>query len=187
MIKKTITYIDYNDEYQTEEMYFHVSKSELLDNIDLKTDLEDVYASLNDEEGDRQLTEEEVRAIINIVKRIIRISYGVRSADGKRFSKNDDNWNDFKDSAAYDAVLFEMFEDPEEGFKFLQGVLPKDLLEKATEAQKTQGGIAPQDHLPKQVASPSSTQEDVQFNDESEAADEIARLRAELARTQNPQ
>lgn len=186
MIKKTITYTDYNDEYQTEEMYFHVSKSELLDNIDIKTDLEDVYASLNDAEGDRQLTEEEVRAIIKIVKRIIRISYGVRSADGKRFSKNDDIWNDFKDSAAYDAVLFEMFEDPEEGFKFLQGVLPKDLLEKAEEAQKTQGGVAPQDHLPKQVSAPSSTQEDVQFNDESQS-DHIARLRAELARAQSPQ
>lgn len=129
MLKQTVTYTDFNDEQQTETLHFNVSKTELMEHLDLKDDLDAVAEKLQAKDGSSILSPDEVREILNLVKRFIRISYGVRSADGKRFSKSEDVWSEFEESAAYDAFLFSLFEDPQRAVDFMTGILPKDLRE----------------------------------------------------------
>lgn len=131
MIKQTITYTDFNDNEQTEDLYFHLSKTDLADNIDLRDELEALPKMLEGEP--RELTIPETKRIIEMVKRFMRISYGVRSEDGTRFKKNDEIWEDFTWTAAYDAFLYSLFVNPEKATEFLMGILPADLRSQAEE------------------------------------------------------
>lgn len=129
MIKQTVQYTDFNDKNQTEVLYFNISKSELMDHLNLRDDLEKIQESL--EGPERDLKMEEIQEILNLVKRIMRLAYGRRSADGLNFRKNDEIWDDFYSSAAYDSFIMSLFENPEKAFEFLVAVMPKDLMEQA--------------------------------------------------------
>ena len=133
MIKETVQYTDYNDVNRTEVLYFNISQSELMDNLNLRDDLEKIQSSL--EGPQRQLTTDEVQQILNLVKRMMRLAYGVRSEDGLTFTKDDEGentiWKAFKNSAVYDAFIMSLFKNPEKAFEFLVAVMPKDLMEQA--------------------------------------------------------
>lgn len=152
MIKKTVHYTDFNDMPQTRDLYFHVSKNELIDNLDLQEELESMQQMLSGDE--RELERHEVQKMIDLIRRLFRISYGERSEDGQNFRKSDAIWEKFASSPAYDECLFEMFQNPEEAFQFMSGIMPKDLAQQAmAEAEARQDSRpVPQDRLPKQVS-----------------------------------
>lgn len=129
MLKKTVQYMDFNDVNQTENLYFNVSKSELTDHLDLVDEVEMLQAMLEGEP--RSLTSVEVRMLLDLVKKLIKMSYGRRSEDGSRFRKSEEIWEDFTSSAAYDAFLMSLFENPEEAVSFIVGIMPRDLIEQA--------------------------------------------------------
>jgi hypothetical protein len=132
MIKRDLTYVDFNDVTQTETFWFHLSKSRLTDHMDtLKVQLETVKNLL--EGPKKELTITEAVQILDLIKTMVRHAYGVRSEDGKRFRQSDEVWQDFKDSAAYDQLLTEFMEKPEEGMAFIQAVMPQDLVQQAQE------------------------------------------------------
>jgi DNA-directed RNA polymerase subunit F len=133
MLKQTVSYIDYNNEPVTETLYFNISKAELADNLHLQKRFEELESMFRGER--RNLTPDEVREILDLVKLFIQLSYGVRSEDGKQFRKRG-VFEDFQDSAAYDEFLFSLFSDPEKAVAFLLGVLPNDLREAAEEMVK---------------------------------------------------
>lgn len=178
MIKKRIKYEDFNGEVQVEDFYFHLSKTELLDNIGLRARLTAVQTAIGD--GERDLTEAEVQAILDIIRDLIKLSYGQRSDDGKRFRKSDDIWQAFAESPAHDELIFGLFETPEAAVEFMTGIIPKDLLEKAEQEKPSRP--KPQDRLPKKEST--STQETVESPEEDTAA-EIERLKAQLAARDN--
>lgn len=185
MIKKTITYTDFNDDAVTEDFYFHIKKSTLVENLDLKDTLQKLQDQLTAENRTAEnLTEEEVMALLGLVKRLMQLAYGIRSEDGKQHRQSEEIWNDFKDSAAYDAILFQMFQEKGEALAFLSGIMPKDLMEEAEAEMRKQ----PQDRLPKAQPAETPTIEAVENPEESddprvnETVDERrARLQAELA------
>lgn len=162
MIKKTVRYTDYNGNEKAETLYFHATKNELFDHLDLTDELEKLSAKLMDAgEEKRDLTRDEVMQILKLVKRLIKLSYGERGgADNSKFYKSDDIWKEFEASAAYDSLLMSLFEDPETAIEFMRGIMPPDLLEKANNRPATQ------DHLPKHSAKTTSHQE-VPFSDEN--------------------
>lgn len=125
MLKQTISYTDWDDRPQTETLYFNLTKTELADNLHLKEDLELLHDRISGET--RELTIREIQQILDMVKTFMRMSYGVRSEDGKRFIKNVDVWTEFTQTAAYDAFLTSLFDTPDKAVKFLFGVLPADL------------------------------------------------------------
>lgn len=163
MIKKTITYTAFDDEIVTEDFYFHIKKSTLLDNMDLKDTLQDLQDSLTAEgRTEENLTEDEVKSLLQLVKRLMRLSYGIRSEDGKKHRQSDEIWDDFHDSAAYDAILFQMFQEKGVAMAFLGGIMPKELMEEAEAEMRKQ----PMDRQPKHVAGePTVTTEAVAFDD----------------------
>ena len=129
MLKETVSYEDFDGNKQIETLYFNLSKTELMEQRDLRGRLQKALDIFEGEK--RDLTEDEIYIFLDLIKELIRISYGVRSEDGKRFSKTDKVFDDFRFSAAYDAYLFSLFENPEKVTKFVQGILPKGLREEA--------------------------------------------------------
>jgi hypothetical protein len=131
MIKKDVTFVNFNDEKETETFWFHISKSNLTDHmVRLKPKFEDAKKRLEGEK--KELTIEDVYLILDLIKEITKLAYGERSEDGKRFRQTEEVWQNFRDSAAYDALLTGFMEDPASGMEFMQAVMPKDLIEQAT-------------------------------------------------------
>ena len=81
MLKKTITYEDFNGDKVSEDFFFHLSKAELVE-------LELSHKGGLSEALKRIVESEDGKAIIAEFKNIILSSYGQRSDDGKRFVKN---------------------------------------------------------------------------------------------------
>lgn len=121
MIKKTVTYKDFNDEEQTDELLFHMSKADLI--------------QLQMEEGGdgfgeyiQQITDAEDSAEVwRIFKKILKMSFGKKSPDGKRFIKTDEQWDEFTSSEAYSTLVMDLMSDPNAMAEFITKLVPQDL------------------------------------------------------------
>lgn len=131
MLKKTVTYEDFDGNRQTETLYFNLSKTDIADNLEVKDELQNIKDLF--EGVQRELTTPEIKLILDFVKKMMRLSYGIRSEDGKRFKKSLELWQDLTETALYDSFLFSLFANPEEAVKFLTGVMPSDLIAQAEE------------------------------------------------------
>ena len=139
MLKQTVSYLDFDDNPTQETLYFNLTKTELADNITIKDELDAMQQTFSQER--HELTTTEIKQLIDLVKTFMRLSYGVRSADGKRFIKTDEQWTEFTQTAAYDAFLYSLFEDPNKAVIFMTGILPKDV-RSTVEQQMNQGSAA---------------------------------------------
>lgn len=143
MLKQTVKYTDFDDNDAMETLYFNLTKSELADNLNLNEELERLQTDFTGM-GKRNLEPHEIQRVLDLVKTFMRLSYGVRSEDGKRFIKTPQQWEEFTQTAVYDAFLFSLFQDPQNAFNFMVGILPKDLRSSAMEAAtKANGGVDP--------------------------------------------
>lgn len=120
MLKKTITYTDYNDEERTEDFYFHFTKSELLEmEMSAPGGLE---ARLK-----RLISEHDNKKIVEWFKDLVLKSYGVKSEDGRRFIKSPEAQKAFSETEAYNELYWSLATDAGEGAKFVNGILPRGL------------------------------------------------------------
>lgn len=124
MLKKTITYVDFNGEEISEDFFFHLSKAELVE-------LEMSYKGGLTEAIKRIVDAEDGKAIIAEFKNIILSSYGQRSDDGRRFIKNQTLREEFESTEAYSTLFMELVTDAEKAAEFVRGVIPQDLAEEA--------------------------------------------------------
>lgn len=123
MIKKTITYKDFNDVKRTEDYYFNLTKAEL-------TDLQLSAEGGLDVLINRIIKEQNITEIMRIFKLIIQKSYGIKSDDGKHFRKSDEIFEDFANTNAYDELLVDIISSPESAEKFIEGILPAGYADK---------------------------------------------------------
>lgn len=117
MLKRDITYEDFDGQTLTETYYFNLTKSEIID-LELSVD-GGLEASLT-----AIVRSQDMKAIIREFKRIILTAYGVRSDDGKRFIKNDKVREEFSQTAAYDALFMDLATNEDAAANFIRGVLP---------------------------------------------------------------
>lgn len=117
MFTKEIKYEDFNGVAQVETLYFNVTKTELIEltskNSNLVKDLEHVAKS------------QDPVAMMDALVRIIMMGYGVKSEDGRRFIKSDKIREEFKQTAAYDALISELYENPDVGGEIIQHMFPQ--------------------------------------------------------------
>ena len=127
MLKKTVTYEDFDGNVRTEDLYFFISKSELTE-MELSTPggltkkLESITKSQNGSE------------IMKVFKDIILKAYGEKADDGRGFIKKRNGVllaEEFEQTAAYDALFTELLLDPDKAAAFINGIMPKDLIEAA--------------------------------------------------------
>jgi hypothetical protein len=120
VLKKTITYEDFNGETVSEDFFFHLSKAEL------------VEMELSHEGGlsaalQRIISAEDGKGIVTEFKNIILSAYGKRSDDGKRFIKNQALREEFESTEAYSALFIELVTDTDAAVSFVNGVIPQDM------------------------------------------------------------
>lgn len=135
MLKETITYEDFDGTSVTEDLYFNLTKTEMMDYTSLEKDFEDAEKKIKASiaAGTNELTVDEIKMILDIVKKLLEISYGERSTtpEGKiKFAKRDGQaFKDWKDTAGYDAFLWWLFEDESRAIRFMISIMPKDVRE----------------------------------------------------------
>lgn len=118
MLKKTITYTDYDGLERTEEFRFNLTKAELID-MELTT------AGTFSETMKRIIAEKDIIRIAKLFKELLLKSYGVKSDDGKRFVKSKELSEAFSQTEAYSDLYIELLSNPEEAAKFFAEVAPK--------------------------------------------------------------
>lgn len=128
MLKKTITYTDYNGNERTEDFYFNLSKAELME-MQMSTS-----GGLT-EMVKRIIQTQDTPEILKIFKNIILKSYGVKSDDGKRFIKRPELTEEFEQTEAYSNLFMELLQDEKKAADFINGLLPADI-SKQVEAQQ---------------------------------------------------
>lgn len=123
MIKKTITYTDYNGTERTEDFYFNLSEPELIE-------LEYEHWGYA-EQLQKIIDANDTPTVLHVIKDIILRSYGVKSEDGKHFKKSPEISASFEDSPAYPQLYLELMQDPQNMANFVTGVIPKHLSDEA--------------------------------------------------------
>lgn len=120
MLKKTITYTDYNGVERTEDFYFNLSKAELME-MEMTT-----TGGLG--ETIKQIVKaQDSASIVKIFKDLVLKAHGVKSPDGKRFIKSDEIRDSFEQSEAYSILFMELATDADAAANFVNGIIPNDL------------------------------------------------------------
>ena len=135
MLKKTVTYEDYDGNTREETLYFFLSKTELTE-MELKTPggfakkLERISQSTNGGE------------IIDVFKEIILAAYGVKSEDGRAFIKKRNGVRlaeEFEQTPAFDALFTDLLTNPDKASAFINGIMPKDLMNEVSKTELPSG------------------------------------------------
>lgn len=122
MLKKTITYVDYNGTERTDDFMFNLNEAELME-MELSTTggLAEMIQNI--------VKAQDAPAIIKIFKDIILKAYGEKSPDGKRFIKINDAGVPlsigFSQTEAYSQLFMELATNADEATKFINGIIPK--------------------------------------------------------------
>lgn len=134
MIKKTITYTDYNDNKVTEDFYFNFTALELIEK-------ELTIGGLKDKIAELQETQDAETAY-NLFKSFILEAYGEKTDDGRYFEKEDANgrplWKKFASSPACSDMIVEFVMNPELGAQFIESTIPTKMVADAKAAQAAQ-------------------------------------------------
>ena len=120
MLKKTITYVDYNGTERTEDFYFSLSKAEIME-MEMGTTggLAEMIKKVVDAK--------DAPAIIKIFKDLVLKAYGEKSLDGRRFIKSEALSNEFSQTEAYAQIFMELATDADKASEFVKGIIPADI------------------------------------------------------------
>lgn len=117
MLKKTITYTDYDGNKRTEDFYFNLSKAEVAE------------MEMSAEGGltktlEKIVAEQDGKRIIEMFKDLILKAYGEKSLDGKRFIKSKELSEAFSQTEAYSELFMELAMNAEASAAFVNGIIP---------------------------------------------------------------
>ena len=127
MLKKTMTYTDYDGNQRTEDFYFNLSKAEV-------AEMQMSAAGGLDKMINRIISEQDGKRIIELFKDLVLRSYGKKSDDGKRFIKSKELAEEFSQTEAYSDLFMELATDSEAAAAFVNGIVP-DMSNVALSAQ----------------------------------------------------
>lgn len=124
MIKRTVKYNDWDGEPVVEDLYFHLSKAELLE-------FNKKYGGALDKSLRRMIEKKQTTKLGVFFKDFILKAYGVKSEDGKRFEKSDEAAKAFYQSVAFSTLFDDVLSSAGAAEAFVDGVL--DSIVPATE------------------------------------------------------
>lgn len=126
MYSEIVNYTDYNGVERKEEIFFNLTKAELLE---MEMGIVGGFNAM----VQRAIDAQDQPTLIATFKDLLLKSVGVKSADGRRFIKNDEVRADFKETEAYSILFMKYATDAEAASKFINGIVPKDLSQDAQE------------------------------------------------------
>ena len=131
MLKKTITYTDYDGMERTEDFWFNLSKTELTKlDAELPGGVLGVLRKIIDKQ-DR-------KALVDFIETLILRSYGEKTLDGKRFVKTPDMAEEFMQTPAYDELFMSILSDTDSQTSFINGVIPQSMAKEIEKTDKKQ-------------------------------------------------
>ncbi|MDD3040078.1 hypothetical protein [Bacteroides sp.] len=133
MLKKTITYTDYDGNQRIEDCYFNLSRAEL-------TKMRLSYTGGLEKTLEKIAAEQDAKRMYEHFEDLILRSYGKKSLDGKQFEKSPEMSIAFQQTEAYSELVVELLSDANAAAAFVNGITS-----------------FPQDHLPKIAAVPNTT------------------------------
>ena len=143
MVKKTLTYNDFDGNEVTKDFYFNLSKMEFRE-LDRKIPggLENMIEQIK--------TEKDEDRMLDLMSILILSSYGEKAEDG-RFVKEDAHGRKlssfFKISEAWDVLFMNLLQNENELNEFLVGIVPKDVASSAMEQYEKEKNNAGQNTL----------------------------------------
>lgn len=127
MLKKTITYSDYNGVERTEDFWFNLTNAEIME-------MELGVSGGFTEMINKIIAAKDAPAILAVFKDLILKAYGEKSDDGKRFVKSKELSESFAQTEAYSILFMELATDAEAGAEFVNWIVPAEAA-KATKAE----------------------------------------------------
>lgn len=120
MLKKSITYTDYNGNERTEDFYFNLTKAEIME---METSVKGGLA----EQINSIVQAQDTPSIIQVFKDLVLRAYGVKSPDGKGFRKSKELRDEFEWNPAYSVLFMELATDADAASEFVNGIVPADM------------------------------------------------------------
>ncbi len=118
MYKKTINYVDFNGVSREEDFYFHMTEAEMLKfEFSEQGGITSILESL--------IQAEDTFKMLELFERLVRMSYGKRSVDGRHFEKKTSYSDDFIASEAYSTLFMEFMQDADKAAEFVNGMCSK--------------------------------------------------------------
>lgn len=124
MLKKTITYTDYNGFERTETYHFNLSEAEIME-MELST------AGGFAEMIQKIVDAKDTPALIKTFKELILKAYGEKSPDGKYFNKSKELSEAFSHTEAYSKLFMELATDANSAAQFVNGIVPASMAQQA--------------------------------------------------------
>lgn len=118
MLKKAITYTDYDGVERTENFYFNFTKAEC-------TQLQFSVPGGMDKMLERLATSLNGPEMVDIYTMIIKKAYGEKSPDGRRFVKSKELSDEFEQTPAFSELFMELVSDDKAMEEFIANVFPK--------------------------------------------------------------
>lgn len=130
MIVKRIKYTDYDGNEREEDFRFNLTESELMKmEFDTEGGMEALINKIVDEQDTKKIGE--------LFDKVILMSYGEKSADGKRFIKSPEISKAFSETEAYNVLYMEVLTNETAAAAFINGLVPQKI---ANEIQTQQNG-----------------------------------------------
>ena len=120
MLKKIITYTDYNNVERTEPFYFNLSKAELME-------MELGVTGGMTEMLNKIINAKDGPSLMKTFKEMIMKSYGIKSDDGKRLIKSEELSIAFTQTEAYSVLFMELITDDKAAADFVNGIIPNEI------------------------------------------------------------
>jgi hypothetical protein len=135
LFRKLVTYDDFNGEETTDELFFHLTKAEIIDlEVGTQKGEGSLTASLQ-----RIIDTKNGEEMYRTFKHLLEISHGEKSDDGRHFVKNAQTRERFLSSGAYSALIEEMLENTDVAIEFVLNILPKGLQDEAQKLANAEG------------------------------------------------
>lgn len=125
MFKRTETYTDYNGVERTEDFYFNLTESELVEmEIGTAGGLAETVRAL--------IASKDVKTVIAIFKDLVFKAYGEKSPDGKRFMKSYEISKAFSETEAYNQIFMDLATNADAAAAFINGIIPAKLKDRVS-------------------------------------------------------
>lgn len=135
MLKKVTNYVDFDGNNRTEEMYFNLTQTELMElAMDMPDDIADSVGNdptnVSESAASKLVEKLGSKGIMDYLKMLVLKSYGVKSEDGRRFEKSEEISREFSQTIAYDNLMMELLTKPDSANEFITGIIPANTADK---------------------------------------------------------
>lgn len=134
MLKKTVTYEDYNGVERTDTLRFNLSRTELLKlSMELPDGLIETVQNGQGENNDEEVAVKLVEklggdGVLDFIEKLVLKSYGVLHEDGIHFEKSEELSKKFSQTLAFDAIMMEFMTDSDAAAEFVNKIVPAQVL-----------------------------------------------------------